>query len=443
MNQFVKEYIESYRDPICPCGKEHTTPVEDVIVGKGVLEELPAVLSRYGCRRPFLLADPNTFAAAGEQVCAILEKAGVAFASYIYKETHPEPDEAAVGAAVMHFDHSCDMVVAIGSGVINDIAKILAKTAKVPFVIVATAPSMDGYASDSSSMAMDGLKVSLYSGAANVIIGDVDILKNAPLPMLKAGLGDMLAKYVSLAEWQIAHLLLDEYYCENIASLVRSALQKCVDNADGLLRREETAVQAVFEGLVISGLAMNYAGISRPASGGEHYISHVWDMRGLSFGTPTDSHGAQCAIGTLYTLRLYEKLKNITPDREKALSFVAKFDLAGWYDTLRAFIGGGAEAMIAQDKKEQKYDVAKHAARLEVILANWQQILAIIATLPAAKDIEALLHAIDAPTDMEEIGLSRDILPLTIMSAKDIRDKYVLPRLMWDLGVIEELVREA
>ena len=246
MNRFVEEYITAYQGKKCACGKVHTTPIEDVIVGKGVVAQLPEVLARYGSTRPFVLADPNTFKAAGEQVCAILEQAGIAYSKYIFSDGHPAPDEKAVGAAVMHFDHSCDMVVAVGSGVINDISKILAKTAKVPFVIVGTAPSMDGYASDSSSMAMDGLKVSLYSGAANVIIGDVDILKEAPLPMLKAGLGDMLAKYVSIVEWQIARELIGEYYCENVASLVQTALQKCVDNADGLLKRDEAAVQAVF-----------------------------------------------------------------------------------------------------------------------------------------------------------------------------------------------------
>ena len=440
MNRFVEEYIAAYQGKACACGKVHTTPIEDVIVGKGVLAQLPEVLSRYNSTRPFVLADPNTFRAAGEQVCGILEQAGLPYAKYIFADSRPEPDEKAVGSAVMHFDHGCDAVVAVGSGVVNDIAKILAKTAKVPFVIVATAPSMDGYASDSSSMAMDGLKVSLYSGAANVIIGDVDILKKAPLPMLKAGLGDMLAKYVSIAEWKIARLLLGEYYCESVVDLVNTALEKCVANAEGLLRREEAAVQAVFEGLVISGLAMNYAEISRPASGMEHYISHIWDMRFLSFGTPVDSHGVQCAIGTVYTLRLYEKLKELTPDRDRALSYVASFDLQGWYDTLRTFIGGGAEAMIAQDGREKKYDAVKHAARLEIILEHWEEILQIADALPSSAEIEALLKSIDAPTDMEQIGLSRDILPLTLMSSKDIRDKYVLTRLLWDLGVLEETV---
>lgn len=206
----------------------------------------------------------------------------------------------------MHYDTKCDLIIAVGPGVINDIGKFLSKLTKTSYIIVATAPSMDGYASATSSMAMDGLKISLHTKCPDVIIGDTDVLKNAPIRMLQAGIGDMLAKHVSICEWRIAHLLIGEYYCEYVADLVRSALKKCVENAYGVLKREPEAVKAVFDGLIICGRAMEYAGISRPASGVEHYISHVWDMRGLEFGTKTDLHGIQCAIVTLVATPIYE-----------------------------------------------------------------------------------------------------------------------------------------
>ncbi|MBQ8893976.1 MAG: sn-glycerol-1-phosphate dehydrogenase [Clostridia bacterium] len=442
MSDFVANYIKKYQNVPCSCGKCHTTPIHDVVIGKGVLRQLPEIIGRYSAKKVFLLADINTYAAAGKKVCGILEEAGIAYTKYIYQEKDLEPDERTVGSGVMHFDHSCEIVVAVGSGVINDTAKIISQIAGRPYIIVATAPSMDGYASDSSSMAMDGLKISLPSGAANVIVGDIDIIKEAPLPMLKAGLGDMLAKYISICEWKIAHLLIGEYYCETVASLVQTALKTCVDNAEGLLKRDEQAVQAVFEGLVISGIAMNYAKISRPASGMEHYISHVWDMRGLSMGTPVESHGVQCAIGTLYTARLYEMLREVIPDREKALRYVEGFEVEKWYQELRTFMGSGADAMIALDKKEQKYDKAKHAARLERILQNWETIQSIISGLPSAARIEAILNQIACPKSETEFGLSHDILPMTVKAAKDIRDKYVVARLLWDLGLLDEFAEK-
>lgn len=437
MDDFMKEYVYRYRDMDCPCGKAHRTEVEEVLVQKGAIRQLPRILERYGAKRIFLLADRNTEAAAGNAVKALLQQAGFECCGYTFPES-PKPDERAVGAALMHFDCGCDLVLGIGSGVINDIGKILSHNAAKPYIIVATAPSMDGYASGTSSMDVEGLKVSLNSRVPNVIVGDIDILKEAPLHTLKSGLGDMLAKYISLCEWEIAKILIGEYHCETVAELIRTALQKCVDNAHGLLRREDAAVQAVFEGLILGGIAMSYAGLSRPAAGMEHYISHVWDMRGLALGTPTDTHGVQCAIGTLYCAKLYEKLREMTPDKEKALAYVAAFDVEDWYAQLSEFMGSAGDAMIALDRKEQKYDVEKHARRLERILENWDTIHGLFSALPSASEIEAVLDAIEAPKSCRDIGLDTSLLPMTVKAAKDIRDKYVLSRLLWDLGILEE-----
>lgn len=423
----------------CACGKIHTCALEKLIVGKGALASLPEEIVRMGCQKVFVLADVHTYAAAGERVIALLEHAGIAYATYVYGQS-PEPDEAAVGSAVMHFDASCDLVLAVGSGVIGDISKILASISGAEYAIVATAPSMDGYASATSSMTRDGLKVSIPSKSARVIIGDTDVLKNAPMEMLVSGLGDMLAKYVSIAEWRISHVITGEYYCEIVAESIRASLAKCVANAEGLLGRDEAAVEAVFEGLVMAGAAMRFAGTSRPASGVEHYFSHLWDMRGVEFGALVSTHGIQCAVGTLYAARLYETMQRITPERERGLAYAAAFDREAWFAALRAFLGNGAEAMIKLEQTEQKYSIQKHAERLEVILAHWEELTAIMAQeIPSAAFIEALLDRIGCPKSVSAWGLDPAILPMTLMATKDIRDKYVLSRLAFDLGILEDM----
>ena len=424
----------------CACGRFHTADIDDVIVGKGVIAKLPEILAKYNAKKPFILSDANTYAAAGEAVCKVLKNAGIAYTSYAFHQGQLPPNEKTVGSAVLHFDTSCDMVIAVGSGVINDTGKILSNISKVPYIIVGTAPSMDGYASATSSMDRDELKASLNSRCANVIIGDVDILKNAPAHMLAAGLGDMLAKYISIAEWRIAHLITGEYYCERVAELVRSALKKCADNADGLLKRDETAVAAVFEGLVIGGIAMAYAGVSRPASGVEHYFSHVWDMRGLQFGTKTELHGIQCAIGTYVAAKLYEKIKNLTPDAEKAKAYVADFSYDQWKDELLEFLGESAQTMISAEEKEGKYVKEKHPARFAIIAEHWDEILEIInKEIPAAEEIGKLLDTIGISRSPASMDVDTAALRTTFKATKDIRDKYVLSRLAWDLGVLDEL----
>ncbi|MBO5939018.1 MAG: sn-glycerol-1-phosphate dehydrogenase [Clostridia bacterium] len=434
----IMEQLLKMNGAPCACGRKHEFRSE-ILSGQGVIRSLPDVIRQYGAKKPYLLSDINTDRAAGSLVRDLLEEAGIAYAQFCFPELWLEPDERTVGAALMHLPKDCDMIIAIGSGVINDTAKMISVHTKLPYVIVATAPSMDGYASMTSSMTMEGLKISLPSRCADVIIGDVDLLASAPRKMLVAGVGDMLAKYVSICEWRIAALVCGEYYCENIATLIRTAVRKIVESADGLLEGDPSAVSAVFDGLSAGSVAMNYAGLSRPASGTEHYFSHVWDMRGAEFGDTVELHGIQCAIGTLLSLRLYDKLKGVTPDRERALAFAERFDVEAWNERLRVLLGKSAESMIALEKKEGKYDVSKHHARLEVILTHWEEIQAIIAEeLPSAEFVESLMKKLGLPTDVREIGIDPTNLGEVFRATKDIRDKYVLSRLLWDLGIIDE-----
>lgn len=431
----MKDYL---KNP-CPCGKPHTIAIDEVVIGRGVVNRLPEFVKKYG-KRPFLVADVNTYTAAGEKAAQLLKGENIPFGSFIFNDTALEPDEHAVGAAFMHYDPACDVIVGVGSGVINDVCKILSHLTGRPYIIVATAPSMDGYASATSSMSRDGVKISLPSRCADVIIGDTEILKTAPDHMLRSGLGDMLAKFVSIAEWRIASLITGEYYCEEVARLIRSAVKKCVDNAEGLLRREDAAIEAVFEGLVIGGVAMAYAGVSRPASGVEHYFSHVWDMRGLVFGTKVDLHGIQCAMATMKAVELYEKVMACTPDREKARAYVEAFDLDSWNESLRAFLGSSAETMIELEKKEGKYRKDTHEARFCLIEKNWEAILEILRQeLPKKETLEKLMDTVGISRDFATIGVDGACAKLTFQATKDIRDKYVLSRLAWDLGILEEL----
>ena len=423
----------------CSCGEHHSAKLEKLIVRSGALQEIPGLIKEYGGHKVFVLTDCNEFAAAGAQVCDILKAAGIPYSLYVFPQKALEPDEFAVGAAAMHFDTSCDLILGVGSGVVNDIGKILANLTGHTYFIAGTAPSMDGYASATSSMSRDGLKISLPSTCPKVIIGDLDVLCKAPARMLQSGLGDMIAKYISICEWRIAHILVGEKYCPEIAQMVREAVKKCVDNAQGLANREPEAVAAVMEGLVITGIAMSYAGLSRPASGMEHYFSHVWDMRGLEFGTGVDTHGIQCSIGTLLSLKVYEIIRGITPNKEKALAYAASFDLEDWNDQLRAFLGKGAEAMIQGEAKEGKYDKEKHAVRLEKLLQLWPEILKIMEEeLPASETVISALKTVGAPLTAGEIGFDKETVKTSFLMTKDIRDKYIGSRLLWDLGELEE-----
>ena len=434
--------LRSFCKISCPCGKSHELILKDIVLKKGALLSLPEKVLEFGVKKAFIIMDNNTLKVAGEKVDTLLNEKGIETVKFIYNTDNLEPDDTALEQLYIAFDKTCEIVIGVGSGVINDLGKMLAHKENKPYIIVATAPSMDGYASASSSMVMNGLKVSISSKCADVIIGDIDILKNAPIEMLKAGIGDMLAKYVSLAEWKIAKEIRGEYYCERVALLMRQALKRCVDNAKELLNLNEKAVEAVYEGLIIGGLAMAFAGVSRPASGVEHYLSHVWDMRGLEFDSKVNFHGIQCAVGTFIAVKLYEKLLKITPDKEKALNYVKNFDYSVWADELKKFLGKSALTMIELEEKERKYDVNKHEKRLEIIIDKWDIICKIIREeIPTKEVFENILEMVKLPKNCKEMGLICDEIT-SFKATKDIRDKYVLSFLLWDLGVLEQLLKE-
>ena len=426
----------------CSCGKVHTCGLSWFKVGKDLLRELPEALASIGAKKPFVVMDQNTKKAAGDRVIAVLDQAGVPHSDFVFppSEEKMEPDEFAVGSLTMALDPSCDVLLAVGSGVINDCCKVVAHAAGKPSAVVCTAPSMDGYCSNSASMIQNRVKVSLYNACPKVILADTDILKTAPDIMLQAGLGDMLAKYVAICEWRYSHIIHDDPYCEEIAGLVRSCLAKIVDQADGLMKREDAALEAVLEGLVVSGIAMAFAEISRPASGLEHYFSHMWEMQALQRGKASDLHGIQVGVGTLLTLWIYENVLNFEkPDFAKAQAAMAAFDPAEWEKSMREIFGPIAPQIIESEKKFSKNTPEKHAKRLRRIEENWDEIKqAIIEELPPLKDVQALMERCGMPLTPADLGLTREDTVNALKGSREIRDKYITSSFLWDLGLLGE-----
>lgn len=430
------QLLKSAEGP-CACGKCHVLEAK-IYSGKGVLSDLAKHLSILGAKRAYIIADENTYGAAGARTEEVLRANGFSYDLYKF-ERSPFPNEKFIDAAIENKPPLCDALVAIGSGVINDIGKLVAKHYSIPYVIVATAPSMDGYASKTSSVAIKGLKTSLPSKCADIIIGDADVLKTAPKRMLASGIGDMIAKYVSICEWRIANLLWGEYYCEKIAGLVRYALKKCTENVDELMSGDEGAILDVFNALTVGSVAMNYAGISRPASGCEHYVSHIMDMRNEEFGTPADLHGIQCGIATYLCRDLYDKLCKMTPDREKALAAAEKFSYEDRKRELKKLLGKGADAMIELEAREGKFDKEKHAIRLDTLISKFEDVKRIVAEeMPSREYLDELFSKLGLQKDYAYLGLTATDTANAFEYSGDTRDKYVLSRILWDLGIMDE-----
>ena len=424
----------------CSCGRHHRAALEYLKTGSGAVAELPRVLEGFHALKPFIVFDRNTKEAAWSKVKAVLKEAAIPYKPFTFYRENLEPDEAAVGALTMAFDPGCDIILGIGSGVINDCCKILSKITGKRLIIVATAPSMDGYASDSASMIQNRVKVSLPAPCPSAVIADTDILKNAPLRMLQAGLGDMLAKYTALCEWRLAHLIIGEYYCPHVAALVRRSLKKCADHAQGLVKRDPAAVEAVVEGLVLSGICMSFAGCSRPASGLEHYFSHMWEMMALDRHETADLHGIQVGVGTCLTLEVFDRLLKEEPDWALAQAHTQSFDEAVWEEQMRGIFGKAAEKVIDNEKdKYHKNDRELLARRLDAIRLHWKEIVSTARLeLPDTRALLNMMRGLGMQAQPEDLGLSPLDVSNALTGSRDIRDKYLVSSLLWDLGKLEE-----
>lgn len=423
----------------CECGRHHVCALQYLKIGRGAVESVPEMLAAMGKKRPFVVCDQNTYEVAGRRVCEILDRAGVEHGLYVIPGKRISPAEWEVGSALMHYDPRCDMLLGVGSGVVNDICKVLAHAIGVPSAIVGTAPSMDGYASNSSSMEVNHVKVSLYNHAPVGILLDSEILAQAPMRMLWAGLGDMVAKYIAVCEWRISHIVTGEFYCESIAQMMRSALKKIVDASDGITKRDPDAIQSIAEGLVVAGMAMAYAEISRPASGLEHYFSHMWEMMALERGVPYDLHGIQVGVGTVLSMKLYRKIRQIQPDRAKAEAHMKAFSRADWEAQVRRIFGKTADEIIAIEDKTHKNDPARHAKRLDNLVNHWDEILKIIdEELPDYDALYQTMAKTGMPMRPSEIDVPMDDVVDAFIGARDIRDKYLSCSFLWDLGLTDE-----
>ena len=170
------------------------------------------------------------------------------------------------------------VLIAFGSGTIHDLTRYTAFKLNIPFLSVPTAASVDGFASTVAAMTFKGFKVTIPAKAPLAIFADTAIISRAPRYLTAAGVGDLLAKFTALVDWKISHLLTGEYLCDKIVTITEEALQTLLNVIDDLALQKEEAFEPLMYGLILSGLGMQMIGNSRPASGAEHHLSHLWEM---------------------------------------------------------------------------------------------------------------------------------------------------------------------
>lgn len=304
----------------CSCGREHHIDVKEILIESGAVKKLEEEMSEGFLKNyisPLLICDTNTSCFAEEEMEDISDRCQV----LVLEAEGLHADEHAVEIVENNMDEDIDLILAVGSGTIHDISRFVAHKYKIPFVSVPTAASVDGFVSTVAAMTWEGVKKTIPCAAPLCVYADTDIFAKAPGRLTASGVSDLMGKYICLADWKIANLLTGEYYCEYLAEMEEKALKAVKGSIRAIESGEEEACEKLMYGLILSGLAMQMAGNSRPASGAEHHMSHFWEMEVIN--GPLDAlHGEKVSVGTMLVLEEYKRLaKAISEKRCKVTEY--------------------------------------------------------------------------------------------------------------------------
>ena len=300
----------------CSCGRTHSVNIDKIDISYDALANAAEYTALLKKAPVSVICDDNTFKIAGKTFSDKLRALGIEHFVHIIKGRkglNIAPNDACIGETIARLDPSFEFFIAVGSGVINDITRQVSYKMGKEYMVIGTAPSMDGYASITSSLILNNVKESIQGQYPKAIFGPLDILKNAPYNMLTAGFGDVIGKYNALREWKFGRDYRGEHHCPEIAELVENVVKRCRDTAESLQDRDEKAVANTMEGLVLSGMAMGLYQNTRPASGAEHHIVHYWDVDCIRKGIEHELHGNSVGIGTVVICKLFDMVRDELP----------------------------------------------------------------------------------------------------------------------------------
>lgn len=380
----------------CSCGNQHyEVLMEKVVISHNALIEAVSYIKEKDFQKIAVVADQTTFQIAGKKLSSLLEQSKIVHSLAIIQPNDQGDvvaDEVTLIEAMLGIPQDVDVVIAVGAGTIHDITRFSSFKMGKPFISVPTAPSVDGFNSMGAPVVIKGMKTTYQMQSPIALFADISILQKAPKDMIAAGFGDMIGKYTSLADWKFSHLIAGEAYCPLSASLTKEALQECEKRADEISQGDSKGIQVLIEALIQSGFAMLIVGHSSPASGGEHHISHFWEMDFLQNGKPQVLHGAKVGVSTQVILDLYKK------------SFLE---------------------LVSNQQRLEGLDIEKKE-KIENVLENQDEVLSVLHSLPDPTYIAELLAKLGGAVKPNELGIGDELVRESLLKAHHLRSRYTM-----------------
>ena len=409
----IMDIIEEFRKP-CPCGREHTTSVRDVHIGSGIVKNVGEILKSNNFSRNLLLvADKDTLSAA-DGILDSLEGFNVTLHVYDSIRVADMKHVLELSDIIRNRDIS---VLSVGTGSVNDPCRLACAMEDKKLCIFGTAPSMDGFASDTSPIVKNGFKSSYQAKSPEVIIGDTKILAASPSYLKSSGFGDMMAKYVGLIDWRISSLLTGEYYCDRVAMLTKSAVDGLLSMADRVTADDEETAGQIFESLLMTGIAMSFTKNSRPASGSEHIIAHLIECLQLPDGIIPNYHGEDVGVCTLEMLDFYNSLAQIESVRgvKEEVNWDEVFSVYGY---------------MADDVRQLNFPVnIVDSVNPDDITAKWSEIRSIIHSVPSYDAVKEAMIKAGCKITVADIEKTQEYFDLCVKYSPYMRKRLTLLRL--------------
>lgn len=424
VNEFLKP---------CSCGRKHEIVVDDIIIESGAIAQLPDILKRpaYADKKSLvMICDENTYEAAGKQVETLIP----GIKKIILNPENLHANEHGVEAAKKGLETAgdVDLMIAVGSGTIHDITRYHAYEMKIPFFSVPTAASVDGFVSTVAAMTWHGFKKSFTAVSPVVVIADTDIFKKAPLRLTASGVSDLLGKYTALSDWKITHILTGEYICDEICSMEYEALDRLKESLDGLTTGDEAAYENLMYGLLLSGLAMQMTGNSRPASGAEHHMSHLWEMEVINDYIDF-YHGEKVGVGLVLASKIYHK----AAEKMAAGDFKVKDSMPVEEELIREnFNKPGMFEIIMEENTPNLLDEVDPAKLVE----KNDEIISVIREIPTAEELTAMIDKVQGVKSLEDLGFDESYQAKTANLSPYVRARITFMRLLKFYDFYEEVI---
>ena len=409
----IKELINGIHD--CECGKEHTAAIKDIQVGRGMVHKVGTFLKKNGFKRNLLLVSDRNCLKAAEGIKESLSDFDVVY--HLYDDLRVATMERA--EEVMDELQGNDRdVISVGSGSLNDICRLSCARLDRNFCIFATAPSMDGFASDTAPIVANGFKSSYAARSPQLIVADTEILAKAPKCLKSAGFGDLMAKYVGLVDWEISSLVSGEYFCRKVADITRYAADSVLRMADRICDDDPEAAGQIFESLILTGLGMSFTGNSRPASGAEHIVAHMIDSLEVTKGKLPNFHGEDVGVATIAMLEFYNRLADLD-------SIETHRETVNWEKVYEIY------GSLSDDvRKLNSPDTILSDADPQKLKALWPEIRRIIRSVPDADQIRTAMERAGCMLTYEDAGKTAEFFNTCFRYSPYMRRRITLMRLL-------------